>query len=578
MKHLFEKQRPNRLQRKIVGVIFVIVVVPMLIAGVISASWVTRNFEQSLEGWIREAAQVNEDWLQTLQHNGMLFGNLLIRDLGLEQHPDPATRLHIPSHLEALRKELGLNFVQLYDDDRLVYAAPKMKLLTRWRHGQTQAILKVRNGKKNLLAAVAILRLPRTGEARYHLFIGSLLDREFLLRLSRLSGLKTRLFYPEGSNFAKAFSQSGRPLSVRIPPEAFQQLQERQPYYSDRAENGQYRGLYTPVTDSTGKVEAVMFSGLAAHGIDTILTHKITLSATIAVLGSLIGIVTGLLLSRFVVRPVEYLRDGVLRVASQDFRAKVPVTTDDELGDLARAFNAMAESLRESRDEQSREFRKDKLSAMGELSLALAHEIRNPVGVINTATAMLGKPGQSAEKQADLLRMTREESMRLNGLLRDFQQLARHRAPKLATIDPVAPLERALRAALAEREDVQVRTRLKHRPFTIEADAELLQQAWSNLVNNALQAMGEGPGTLTVSSEVSEGRLLVSLEDSGPGLSVDVIPRLFEPFFTTKDRGTGLGLTIANTLVEANGGQLEVLPSQGGGACFGMGFPLGVTT
>jgi signal transduction histidine kinase len=166
-----------------------------------------------------------------------------------------------------------------------------------------------------------------------------------------------------------------------------------------------------------------------------------------------------------------------------------------------------------------------------------------------------------------------EESRRLDQLLKDFQQLARYRRPEFAEIDPVEPLERALRLALAAREDIRVERRITHGTARICADPDLLRQAWASLLVNALEAMGGGPGALRVSSQREQGFVVIALEDSGPGIPVEFMPRIFEPFFTTKEQGTGLGLTLANTLVEANGGRLELQPSEGRGARFAMRLP-----
>lgn len=170
--------------------------------------------------------------------------------------------------------------------------------------------------------------------------------------------------------------------------------------------------------------------------------------------------------------------------------------------------------------------------------------------------------------------MIREESLRVAGLVQDFLQLSRHRQPAFALIDPAQPLERALELALAGAPAVMVRKAMQHQDAKIQADAGLLQQAWGNILTNALQAMKGGEARLWISSGVEQGQVYLSVEDNGPGVPAEIMPRLFEPFFTTKEQGTGLGLTIAYTLVEANGGRLEAQPPEGKGARFVMRFPV----
>jgi signal transduction histidine kinase len=278
-------------------------------------------------------------------------------------------------------------------------------------------------------------------------------------------------------------------------------------------------------------------------------------------------------LSRIVVRPVEHLRNGVMQLSAQNFNTTVPVMSDDEVGDLARAFNAMANRLRVARDEQNQTFQKDKLASLGELSASLAHEIRNPIGVINTSAALLEK-AETPQKRAELTRMIREESARVGSLVQDFLQLSRFRQPALTRLDPMMPVERALAAAIAGHDNVRVEKSLQHDGALILGDPGLLQQAWSNILTNAVQAMGPDGGELRIESSVSDHMVELTVEDSGPGISPEIMPRLFEPFFTTKEQGTGLGLSIANTLVEASGGRLEVQSPRHRGARFAMHFPI----
>jgi two-component system, NtrC family, sensor kinase len=563
----------NRLQRKVLFVIIVIIVVPMLITGWFSASWITSRTDESIERWIREAAQVNKDSLDRIHENSRVFADVLEETtqgvLNLEAGQSP-----VPTPLWRLARQLGINLVQLYDyDNQLIYSSHPIRLATYWNQGQDSAVVKVDQAGKSLLAAITIVRIPRDQPRHYRLVLGTLFDKELLNRLSRTSGLKTRLFYPRNGDFAKAFSEEEQPLKLRLPPSAFEELKHRHAFYSTEAETGQYWGLYTPLVDATGQVEAVLFSGLQHQGSAGLLTDQLALTLVITLLGILLASVTGMLLGRIVIRLVEYLRHGVMKLAAQDFRASIPITSRDELGELAQAFNDMAQRLREARDAQRLEFQRDKIAALGELSLAMAHEIRNPIGVISTATRLM-ESSRDPARQAELRRMIREESLRLDQLLNDFQQLARHRRPEFADIDPLEPLDAALRVLLAGRDDIEVVRKAGHHDRRVRADRELLRQAWINLIRNALDAMGDGPGRLVVRTSVDDNTLSVSLQDSGPGISRELMTRLFEPFFTTKAHGSGLGLTIASTLAEASGAYLELVPEVETGACIAMRFPI----
>ena len=566
--------RINRLQRKILLVVVAIIAVPVAVTGFFTAYWVTKRVDASIENWLRESTRLNLDWLHGLHHNGRLFADLLA-DVNHDAWQADAAHPLIPHRFQALAQELGIGFVQIYDlDGRLVYSSSPLQTTWKPAGGRDEAVIRVFVEERRLLAAVTVVAVPRDGAARYRLVIGTLFDKPLLQRLGATSGLKTRLYYPSGEDFAKAFAEEeSAPLRLRLPAEAFGQLQRHREYFSPEAEEDQYWGLYTPVEDMNGRMEAVLFSGLAHRRGDQILADRNALTLAVTLLGTLLAGAMGLLLSRLVIRPVELLRDGVLRVAAQDFRAAIPVRGDDELGDLARAFNTMAASLRSARDERQRTFQRDKLTALGELSLAMAHEIRNPIGVLNSAAQLLEKALDNPARQAELTRMIREETARLNGLLRDFQQLARHRKPEFALLPLHQPLEAALRVRLAGRPDVAVNRRYGHGEGLIHADAELLQQAWINLINNSLEAIGDAPAELTLRSWREGAALCLALEDNGPGVPVENVPRLFEPFFTSKEQGSGLGLTITGTLVDANGGWLEYAAGRDGGAGFAMRFP-----
>ena len=568
----------NRLQRKVVNTILVMVVVPMLVAGMLASEWVSSNFEERLQRWIEDSAPAGETWLRAYQNDAVMLGRVLADD------PEFVAALDRGGHMGTMKqpvariaKELNVSIMQVYSAQQiLLYTSMPIRLNVLWELGQTQAVMKVVQKKKDLLAAVGITPVPRQGKPRYYLVLGGLLNNDFISELDQLTGLKSRLYYREGARFFDVFTRPGQVTELKeLSKEAMRRMvKDKKTYYSPHAEGNHFRGVYTPVVDSAGRVEAIMFSGLERRGFEELLTNRLLLFASITLLGVAISVAVGIFLSRLIVRPVELLRNGVMQLSAQNFNAAVPVISDDEVGDLAKAFNAMAVRLRDARDAQQQSFQKDKLVALGELSAALAHEIRNPIGVINASAALLDKPGQTPEKQAELIRMIREESARVSHLVQDFLQISRYRKPKFALIDPAVPMERALATALAGRDNVRVEKSLQHDGAHIMADPGLLQQAWGNIFTNAIQAMGENGGALRVETHLEHGMIALAVEDSGPGIPPDIMPRLFEPFFTTKDEGTGLGLSIANTLTDANGGRLEVQTPEHGGARFAMWFPV----
>ena len=567
----------GRLQRKVLLLLSAIVVLPMVVAGWGAAELVSTNFEQRLHRWILDSARVNQSWLQAYQNDAVMVGRVLADDSqyvrALASDPEHA----MPASVRRIAQEQGLSLIQVYDREmNLLYTSIPLHMQALWEPGQREAVLKVVRRDKSMLAAVGIIDVPRQGTPKYFLVLGSLIGEDFVQEVVELTGLKTRLYYREGKRYVDIFSGKAQPAALegsRNTPIAV--LEKRtKPIYDPYAEGGRYRGVYTPIVDTTGHVEAIMFSGLERGGVYDLLTNRVLLFGVIALLGIILAIGAGFLVSRMLVRPINQLRNAVLQLAGENFNTSVPIRSNDEFGDLARAVNGMATRLREARDAQAQRYQRDKLAALGELSAALAHEIRNPLGVINASAALLDKARDDPARQAELTRMIRNEAMSVSNLVQDFLHLSRHRQPALRPVDPVGPLEQALQtvAATHPASNVAVEREFDHNGAQVLADGGLLAQAWNNILTNAYEAMN-GSGTLTLSSRVQNETVVLSVQDSGPGIGAELLPRLFEPFFTTKEKGTGLGLAIAHSLVEASGGQLNANPPGDGGACFTLRFP-----
>lgn len=219
--------------------------------------------------------------------------------------------------------------------------------------------------------------------------------------------------------------------------------------------------------------------------------------------------------------------------------------------------------------------RADRLSALGELSAGMAHEIRNPLGSIKGAAEILKEGFRTDDPKAEFVQILLRETDRLNGIVEEFLGFARPKPPELRETEVNGIIESvlALTAQPARKAGVEVVKRLDPAVGRHDFDAALLQQAFLNLVLNAVQAM-PGGGTLTVESRLRDGCLEVSFADTGTGISPESRKRLFSPFFTTKPGGTGLGLVITYRIVQNHGGTIDVESGPGRGTAFTVRIPL----
>jgi signal transduction histidine kinase len=227
---------------------------------------------------------------------------------------------------------------------------------------------------------------------------------------------------------------------------------------------------------------------------------------------------------------------------------------------------------------------RERLAALGEMSAVVAHEVRNPVGVIFNAVAMLRRVSPTDPKREELLAMVEEEAERLKRMIANLLDFAKPPNVTLTEVDVTKLLTNvATSARLAggveganpierdhPRDEVVVVPPAK--PVHVACDPELMRQALLNLVQNALQAEGRARA---VELRAREDRESVGIEvvDDGDGVAEQDRERIFLPFFTTRPTGVGLGLPVVSRVVEAHGGELAYRTTDGGGATFGIRLP-----
>jgi two-component system sensor histidine kinase HydH len=219
----------------------------------------------------------------------------------------------------------------------------------------------------------------------------------------------------------------------------------------------------------------------------------------------------------------------------------------------------------------------ERLTAAGQLSASLAHEIRNPLASISGAAGILARGQASEASREECLDILTKESQRLNKLLTNFLDFARPRLPRFQWTEPGTVVQSVVMLAqhAAARQNVTLEDRLPTALPEIECDAEQVKQVLLNLLLNAIQAT-ESQGVVTIHSYSSRGEMCIEVVDRGHGIAPEDMDHIFDPFFTTKENGTGLGLAVAANIVAQHGGSLTCQPNGNGqkGMTFCMKLPL----
>ncbi len=220
--------------------------------------------------------------------------------------------------------------------------------------------------------------------------------------------------------------------------------------------------------------------------------------------------------------------------------------------------------------------RRERLAALGEMAAGIAHEIRNPLGVVTSSVQLLeSRLPDLKENQRRLFQIILEEIGRMNRLIGDFLRFSRPAQPHLVETDLAAFLRDRLDqiAPMAAEAGVEIRQELPGQPVPVWIDGELMQQAFLNLLLNALEASEKGD-SLLVGLDLRNDQAVTAIRDSGGGIAAEDLPLIFNPFFTTKEGGTGLGLANAHRIIESHNGQLTVAANPDRGTTFTVKLPL----
>ncbi len=427
--------------------------------------------------------------------------------------------------------------------------------------------------------------------------------RDLRQLVDRISGyervLGVRLFDAKGAlTYETAALQ---PFPFENWPELRRALAERRAVeFQRRFDRQPATGFIVPLHDRRGNLvgaaQVLQLESYIEHDAETMRTFMLTLTLAVAVATVLVV----LLATRFIiVRPVGELVRSFRAVDERGIPERVPVRGRDELGWLSLEFNRMCEALEKAkrslmaeqehrRTVEGRLQRAERLASLGRLAAGLAHEIGTPLNVISGRAESLQRSYAGQDPAERHLGIIIAQIDRIVRIVRDMMDFARPKPARRARLDLGASVTAVLELLDRKLSDagVTLETHLDPELPEVSADADQMQQLILNLAMNGIDAMSEG-GRLRVDLRRVEGTppggtdgavacVRLDVTDTGTGIAPEDLDRVFDPFYTTKDagRGTGLGLSVAHSIVEEHGGWFDVESKVGEGTRFSVLIPV----
>lgn len=360
-----------------------------------------------------------------------------------------------------------------------------------------------------------------------------------------------------------------------------------QKVYETLYQNGQDRGVYRsdspigPLTVVFKKIDERLVLAVPANLNANKYMDEILQSTNFSIIVYLVifGLFIGgtVLISREMMHPIHEFRRGLQRIAAGQLDTLIPVTSKDEIGELANAYNLMVFKLKDLQDELAD---KERQTAWAEMARQVAHEIKNPLTPMKLSIQHLYQQILYGDKTMDevkpMITKISETLIReidsLNNIANDFSKFARPITEDFTRVDVNKSVASILNLYQHDRR-LYLWTDLSDEPLPVHAAPDELKRVLLNLVKNAMEALSQG-GIVVIRTYRYAQHAYVEVIDNGSGIAEDLKSRIFVPNFSTKNTGTGLGLAICKKVIEAHNGRIEFASAAGLGTTFTLRFPL----
>lgn len=283
---------------------------------------------------------------------------------------------------------------------------------------------------------------------------------------------------------------------------------------------------------------------------------------SVSIIGMVASVVIGLVVSFFITKPLKSLSRFAEKISKGKFDSKIKKSKIDEIEVIGESFNKMSESLKKLIEtekqltEAQARVKSERLTTIGEIAAGMAHNMKNPLGTIRTSGEIIKRSSKGSDKEIDgvLDRMDRA-IVRMSGQIEDVLNFVRVTPLHISSVSIRTLFEGALETLEIPK---NILIKLPENDFDITCDAKKLEIVFMNLILNSIQAIGRAQGIITIRAKKENQNAIIEIEDSGPGISEEMLPRLFIPLTTTKEKGTGLGLSTCKNIIKQHKGSISV--------------------
>ena len=398
-------------------------------------------------------------------------------------------------------------------------------------------------------------------------------------------GVRLGLYIPQTEElFVYGFLHQYRPLT-------FAEKEERERRILDEASSGitAVRATKEPLSRITGslgdqtfeylnpiisrgEVIGIVWADEQVHPVFAQSRQFSLIARYLTLIGLFLGLGAALYVIHNLASEVQVIKNGLLSM-EESIDNRLPAMPG-EIGEVVQAINNLADSLKEKRRLQEELMRSERLIALGRLVTGVAHELRNPLGIVKATVQVMEGEFKTQEGFKEYSKVIREQIDRGNKVIQELLDFGRPSKPVVSPTDMNKLLESVLTFThpMLRQHKIDLIKDFTYPLPLADADSDRIKQVFVNLILNAIQATPNS-GTLTINTNTENNMVIINFIDTGQGIDQYDLPKIFDPFYTTKDDGAGLGLSISHQIVHMHGGKIWVAETSSNGTTISVSLP-----